>query len=405
MKKKNSSKLIKMVAFFLAATMAVSVVGCGGGGSTDAGDRTIIYYAASYVTADKRDSYLEMVEAYNSGQGVKDGVYVEMIDSASAITGLESSLRSNYMYDVLQLNDDEYKALAMQGNYFIPLNEYLTEDVKTTMNWNDIPERLVNRFRMNTSKDENNVYQAGEGAEVLAIPNGSDPQMLFYNKGILEECGINVISVPEDDLEAYNSTNSATLKPHGYAEYKEAPYAGAKSSENEAGQEVYKVFNESIAMNWEELRCVARAMQQQYDYEYGFISEWWFNMAWSVGGDCIGWNESLGEYEFTLTDKQANYLALDDITVNGRKYKTGDVLLYEDKTFLNNNASEKSALNGKIYELPSTYDAILEFNRLGVPADKLADTNVYGYGVAPATVSNRDARFASGADCPFLNEY
>jgi len=158
-------------------------------------------------------------------------------------------------------------------------------------------------------------------------------------------------------------------------------------------------------MNWEELRCVARAMQKQYDYEYGFISEWWFNMAWSVGGDCIGWNESLGKYEFTLTDKQANYLALEDIAVNGRNYKTGDVLLYEDKTFLNNNASEKAALNGKIYELPSTYDAILEFNRLGVPADKLADTNVYGYGVAPATVSNRDARFASGADCPFLIEY
>ena len=63
------------------------------------------------------------------------------------------------------------------------------------------------------------------------------------------------------------------------------------------------------------------------------------------------------------------------------------------------------ALKGKIYELPSTYDAILEFNRLGVPADKLADTNVYGYGVAPATVSNRDARFTSGADCPFLIEY
>ena len=406
MKRKNSSKLKKMAAFFLAATMAVSVVGCGGGGgSTDAGDRTIIYYAASYVTADKRDSYLEMVETYNSGQGVKDGVYVEMIDNASAITGLESSLRSNYMYDVLQLNDDEYKALAMQGGYFISLNDYLTEDVQKTMNWDDIPDSLVNRFRMNTSQDENNVYQAGEGAELLAIPNGSDPQMLFYNKGILEECGINVISVPEDDLETYNSENNATLKPHGYAEYKEAPYADAKSSENEAGQVVYKVFNESVAMNWEELRCVAHAMQNQYDYEYGFISEWWFNTAWSVGGDCIGWNESLGEYEFTLTDKQANYLALEDITVNGRNYKTGDVLLYEDKTFLNNNASEKSVLNGKIYELPSTYDAILEFNRLGVPADKEADTGVNGYGVAPSTVANRDARFQSGKDCPFLIEY
>lgn len=405
--RKNSGKLKMMATILLAVIMAVSVVGCGGKGKTsaDAGDRTIIYYAASYVTADKRDAYLEMVETYNNGQGLKDGVYVEMVDSASAITGLESSLRSNYMYDVLQLNDDEFKSLAMQGNYFIALDEYLTDDAKAAISWEELPESLVNRFRMNTSRDENNIYQAGEGAELLAIPNGSDPQMLFYNKGILEDCGINIVSVTETELDDYNSKNDATLKPHGYAEYKEAPFADAISSENEAGQVVYKVFNECIAMNWEELRCVARAMQNQYDYEYGFISEWWFNTAWSVGGDCIGWNDSIGEYEFTLTDKQANYIALEDITVNGKNYKDGDVLLYEDKTFLNNNASEKTALNGKIYELPSQYDAILEFNRLGVPTDKEADTGVYGYGVAPSTVANRDARFTSGKDCPFLIEY
>ena len=37
---------------------------------------------------------------------------------------------------------------------------------------------------------------------------------------------------------------------------------------------------------------------------------------------------------------------------------------YEDKTYINNNASEKSALAGKIYELPSTYNTILEYTLL-----------------------------------------
>ncbi len=401
--KKNMKKI---VAIALAFAMTFSVAGCGGGTNKNgSGDRTVVYYAASYVTAQVRDAYLELVNTYNEGQGMKDGVYVQMTDNSGAISGLDAALRNNYMYDVLQLNDDEYKALAMQGgNYFVALDNYLTDDVKNTMAWEDIPNSLVNRFRMNTKVDENNVFQAGAGAELLALPNGSDPQMLFYNKGILEECGFNIISVPETELDAYNSKNSASLKAHGYAEYKDAPFADAKSSKNEAGAFVYKVFNECIPMNWEEQRCVARAVQQQYEKEYGFMSEWWFYMGWSVGGDCIGWNESAGEYELTLTDKQPNYLALTDIKVNGTEYAKGDVLFYEDKTFLNNNASELSALNGKVYALPSTYDVILEFNRLGVPADKDADTGVKGYGVAPSTTQNRAARFTSGTDCPFLIE-
>ena len=400
-------KCRKIMALLLAVVMSFSVAACGKGGndaSEAAGDRTVIYYASSYVSAQVRDAYLEMVDTYNNGQGVEDGVYVQMTENSGAIAGLDSALRSNYMYDVLQLNDDEYKALAIQGGYFKSLDEFLTDDVKAAMNWDDIPDSLVNRFRMNQQADENNVYQAGEGAELLALPNGSNPQVLFYNKGILEECGINLISVPEDELEAYNSENGATLKAHGYAEYKEAPYADALSSKNEAGEFVYKVFNECIPMNWEELRCVARAMQKQYGYDYGFMSEWWFSVGWSVGGDCVGWNEEAGEYELTLTDTQANYLALEDITVNGTSYAKGDVLLYEDKLFLNTNDSEKSALSGKIYELPSTYDATLEFNRLGVPTDKDADTGIKGYGVAPSTTANRAARFTSGTDCPFLIE-
>lgn len=407
MKGQITSKLRKTIALFLAAIMTVSVAGCGNGDenvSNGDGDRTVIYYASSYVTAQVRDYYLEMVDTYNKTQGIEDGVYVQMTDSAGAISGLNSALRSNYLYDVVQLKDDEYKALAMQGDYFLSLNEYLTDDVKTSMNWNDIQESLINRFRMNTTMDSNGLYLAGEGANLLALPNGSNPQVLWYNKSILETCGINIISVPEAELDAYNAENGSSLKPHGYAEYKEAPYKGAKSGKNEADEFVYKVFNECIAMNWEELRCLSRAFQNQYDYQYGYMSEWWFNYGWSVGGDCIGWDENANQYVLTLTDKQKNYLALEDITVNGNSYSKGDVLLYEDKTFINNNDSEKQALSGKIYELPSQYDAILEFNRLGVPSNKEAETGVYGYGVAPSTTTNRATRFTSGKDCPLLIE-
>ena len=402
----------RVAALLLATIMLLSLTACGGGGGKEAavkeeaGDRTIIYYAASYVTAQVRDAYLEMVKTYNEGQGVEDGIYVQMTENAGAISGLNSALRNNYMYDVLQLQDDEFKTLASQGgNYFVVLDDYLTEEAKKEMNWEDIPASLINRFRMNTTPDENRIFMAGEGADLLALPNGSDPQVLFYNKSILVNCGINIVSVPETELESYNTSNGASLMPHGYAEYKEAPFEGAISGKNEAGEFVYKVFNECVAMSWEEQRCLARAMQKQYGYNYGYMSEWWFSYGFSVGGDCVGWNDEIKEYELTITDKQPGYLALTDVTVNGRDYAKGDVLLYEDKVFLNNNASELSALEGKVHALPSQYDAILEFTRMGVPTDKQADTGIYGYGVAPNTPANRTARFTSGTDCPFLIEY
>ena len=399
----------KIAALLLALVMTVSFAACGGGGEeapAEAGERTVIYYASSYVTAQVQEAYKELVKTYNEGQGVTDGVHVQMRDNSGAIAGLDSALRANYQYDVLQLNDDEFKTLAMQGgNYFVKLDDYLTDDVKASMDWDQIPEALVNRFRMNTTPAEGGKFLAGEGASLLAIPNGSDPQVLYYNKGILSDCGINVICVPEAELDAYNAANGATLQPHGYAEYKDAPYADAISSKNEAGEFVYKVFNEAIGMNWEEQRCLARAFQKQYGYEYGFMSEWWFFMGFSVGGDCVGWDEASNSYKLTLTDKQPGYLALEDITVNGVNYAKGDVLTYEAKLFLNNNASELSKLEGKVYALPSMYDCILEFTRLGVPADKQADVGINGYGVAPSTTQNRTARFTSGTDCPFLIEY
>lgn len=388
--------LSRVLACMLVLVMATGLVACWGQPETPpaAGDRTVIYYAAAHVDAQMQAAYKEMVDTYNETQGIIDGVYVQLKATPGAISGLESALRNNYQYDVIELNDDAFKSLATNGDFFVNLDSYLTEDVKTAMNWSDIPESLINRYRLNTTKSANGKFQAGAGASLLALPNGSDPQMLFYNKNMMKAAGINIISVAESELAAYNSANNANLMPHGYAEYKNAPFAGAKSSVNQAGDTVYKVFNEGIGMNWEEQRCLASAFTTSE--QYGFVSEWWFNMGFSVGADCIGWDAASNNYKLTLGDKQPGYLALTDITVNGNSYSKGEVLHYEDKTFLNNNASELRALDGKIYELPSTYDAILEFTRLGVPSSKQTETGVYGYGVAPSTTEGRNQLFTSG---------
>ena len=408
MKTMKKSRFVKVLALMLVLTMLAGFAGCTGGGEeapSEAGGRTVIYYAASYVTAQVQDAYKEMVKTYNETQGVIDGIYVQMRDNPGAIAGLESALRNNYQYDVVQLNDDEYKHLVQQnGKFFVTLDDYLTDEAKTAMDWSGIPQSLIDRFRMNTTPSEGGKFLAGTGASLLALPNGSNAQVLFYNKQILNKASINIISVPESELEAYNTANGTSLAPHGYAEYKDAPFTDAKSSRNEKGEFIYKVFNECIPMNWDEQRLLARAFQQQYNYEYGHMSEWWFYMGFSVGGDCIGWDEATGNYKLTLGDKQPGYLALEDITVNGSSYAKGEVLHYEDKTYLNTHADALNALSGKVYPLPSMYDTVLEFTRLGVPADKQAESGLYGYGVAPSTTENRSQRFTSGTDCPFLIE-
>lgn len=398
----------KVAVFGVTAAMvtgtAAALAGCANR-PAEAGDRTVIYYQAANMNTNISVKYNEMVKAYNDTQGKTDNVYVQLIPSASAVGGLENSLISNYQYDVVQIPDDGFKSLVLTGQeFFVELDKYLTDDVKTAMHYDNIPAGLKNRFRMNQKPESNTKYNTGEGTATLGLPIINSPQVMYYNTVAMEKCTINVISVAESELAAYNTANGASLKPHGYAEYKEKPYEGAKTSRNEAGAIVYKVFNDRIPMNWEENRCLSRAFMGQ-GYEAGYISEWWYNYGWSIGGDCIGWDTATDAYVFTLADDQSNWLALDNVTVNGRSYAAGDVLIYEDKSKVNEDSSLKFSLEGKLYELPSQRDAILEFNRLAVPTTKNADTGMPGYGVSSESVENRTGKFTSGKVPFYIESY
>ena len=399
----------KLAVLGVCAVMTGSVVaatGCGPKRPAAAGDRTVIMYQAANMDTNISSYYEEMVKAYNDTQGVTDDVYVQLIPSSSDVGGLDNSLISRYQYDVVQIADDQYKSLVLTGQeFFVELDQYLTADVKATMGYDNIPSELLNRFRMNQKPESNTKYNTGEGTATLGLPITHNPHVLWYNVSALTECGINIVSVSEAELDSYNTANNASLMPHGYAEYKTAPFTGAKTSKNEAGDFVYKVFNNRIPMNWEETRCLSRAFVKQYNYKAGYLSEWWFNYGWSVGGDCIGWDTASDAYVFTIGEEQANWLAVDDITVNGRAYSAGDVLLYEDKSAVNSDSALKASLSGKLYQLPSQRKAIIEFNRLAVPTEKQADDGIYGYGVSYDNVDNRTSKFTDGEVPLYIEGY
>ena len=385
-------KAIKKV--FVMAMSCVLVCGmtaCGGGGDT-----TTIEFRCE-TSINEKTAYINAIRTYNNGQGKTDGVYVNAAyDVPSTSIGQQISSYSPQTPNVVCMDDENFKGKASLG-YFLSLDSYLTDDVKTSMDWENIPELMINRYSYNTEIDATiGKKTAGKGTSVLGLPNGGAPLVLFYNEEMLATAGVNIISITENEISGTN------YQPHGYAEYKTAPADGLTASTNNAGQTVYKVFNNKIPMNWEEFRYLMKHLQKTLQCEYPYMTEWWFNYGWSIGGDCIGWDAAQGEYVFTLNDKKTNFLVVGNTTINGVNYKVGDVLSYEDKEYLHNHST---LIDNNVYELPSMYDAFLEFNRIGVPKTKIVDivdnTAKYGYGFANPTLTNREAPFKAGVS-PFV---
>lgn len=410
-------KTTKALAIFAAGVLtlgsAAGLAGCKPSQPQgDLGRATTLYVQLINYTNTADAAYERLATVYNETQGKEDDIEV-IIDEQTSVNNYTSQLRPDKtnQYDIMTIDNMTFKEVLVEyfdgANVIVPLDEYLDDpEFAQALGLSDIPETSMDMWKMTQSSDEDGFFYAGAGQPQLALPFFNDPQVLFYNSAMFEAMGINIISVPEDELDAYNSAHGTSLKPHGYAEYTPAAVGGDladKTSANLDGKQVVKVFNNCIPMNWEELRTVAQQYQKENPGSYGYMSEWWFNYGWSVGGDCIGWNGE--QYELSLGDKTKGLLVIDEtLTVNGTVYYQGDVLDYEDLHALGEDRNTLLA-EKRVAELPSMYDAFVEFNRLGVPTDKnVTDDGIKGYGIAPTTVDDRAGLFSDGKS-PMLCEY
>ena len=138
-------------------------------------------------------------------------------------------------------------------------------------------------------------------------------------------------------------------------------------------------FNNKIPMNWEECAELAQKLQSNgknkaAGVQYGFLTSWWFNYGYSVGGDCIEYLPTAdtaytgGYYTFTLADTTVNYKAKETITVHGNSYEAGTIISYEDKFYLTDELAAKCDV------LPSQRHAFTEYLSL---AGKTNDDHYY----------------------------
>ncbi len=396
MKRKAWAKTVSKV---LAATLLVgtmtTLTGCGGG-SAGSGDREVVKFWASvnqYTTA----SMKELVDTYNEGQGKVDGVFVQVDLTKKDVSSNHYSICPESVKnqtDILSVSDRYIFAGASyaSGSYYTDLSSmYADESLRTktkdgeyVFNLEDLSESAVERFYFNRETGEAGNMETGT---LYAIPQGGAPTILFYNEGYFEEANINIISVKEEELEAYNKKNGTTYAPRGYCEYTVGamPKDGLKTSTNLAGEKVVKVFNNQIPMNYIELNTLSKEFTQTYNSDatsvYGFLNEWWFSHGWPVGGNCVAWDKEKQQHVFVLGDTSPCYYVTKAVTIDGTDYQPGDVLGYNARKFVAANAG--SVDMSALYELPTQYEQFRDFCALSQKIGAKVDNTTDGYGISP----------------------
>ncbi len=393
---------IAVSCVFLAGSF-VAFTGCGGGtGDKAKGSRVEIKFFCDAYNVDQ-GAWKNLIAAYNDGAGMEDNVFVSpTLQRGVSVAPSASYFTSggNYAYNVMALSDsaNSFQSIVMRSDsrrapdgYLLNLDSYAAAD--EDFQANDIPETTMRWWKVKLDKNASQgagkpKHIVGEG-NLYGVPIGSSAHLTAYNRELFEEQKINIISVEESALDGTGTY--AKVQPHGYAEYKESPFEGAVRSKTLDGRDVYKVFNNRIGMNWEEQRNFFKYFTKEYNAssasDWAFVSEFWFSYGWSVGGDAMGYDGR--EYDFTLLDKDVNYLVTKDNTlVNGVTYRAGDIVRYEDRV----NQADIASLDG-LYPIKSQYDAIREYVALQKPTDGLVDAGYSGYGVASPDTTNVHALY------------
>lgn len=366
-------KMQRMLTLVLAVLLMASLAACNGTEKTMG--KTKVSFWLELSGPEALSTWKDIVQRFNNSH---PNITVTITPQGSGYeSGLANTLRGSNPPDVIVVNDKNVKNFIAEG-YLEKLDSYIAADKNANFSLEDMWESSVERF----SYDPKTGY-SGIGSDYYAIPTGMNPAHLYYNVDLFNQQSINIISIPESEL-------NGKLLPHGYYVYDVAPVEGLTPRAD--GK--YHVFNNRIPMNWEELVALSKIFTQAYNStsgsKYGFMSEWWFAHGWSVGGDCLEWDEAKQQYIFALGNDVPNYLVTGtaDVTINGTAYKQGDLLSYADKNYVAANQGDSviagylSAQN--LYPLPSNKAMFTEFAMLSQATNKLVTDDIYGYGISPA---------------------
>ena len=370
-------KLKRWIACLLVVISVLSLCACGSkGGKPTNGTVTLQFWG--WGDDVEASVFQEITNRFNETVGKEKNITVKYVQKASSSYSSDTALAlsGNHTPDIVYVEDKFIKSWA-EAEYLTQLDSGEFSGFDFTNAGGEIWGNAISRYRFDPE-----TATSSESAPLWALPKDIGPTVLYYNASYLKQLQITEISVPEEELAAYNSANGTSYTAKGY------------DSAN-------RVFNNRIAMSWSEIIELAKEMQKIDGCDYGYYNEWWYAYGWSVGGDVVQYIPD-GYYKFTLNDNTKNYIVKDDVasvTVGGNTYAAGEIISYGDKSSITD--ADKANLN----ELPSMYDAFLEFVALTAKEGSIVGTRVdgtqqLGYGVSMGanSLGTADAEdyFASG---------
>ena len=374
-------KTTRWIALALVLVSVLSLCACGGQGGTTNGkptNGTVTIQFWGWGDDVEASVFQNITDQFNETVGKEKNITVKYVQKASSSYSSDTALAlsGNNTPDVIYVEDKYVKSWADAG-YLAQLDSGDFTGFDFTNANGELWNSGISRYRFDPETATSN-----ESAPLWALPKDIGPTVLFYNASYLKQLQITEISVPAEELAAYNTANGTSYTAKGY-------------------DAANRVFNNRIAMSWSETVELAKEMQKIDGCDYGYYNEWWYAYGWSVGGDVVEYMDE-GYYKFTLNDTSKNYIVKDDVasvTVNGNTYNAGQIISYTDKAAITD--ADKANFN----ELPSMYDAFLEFVALTAKEGSVVGTRSdgsqqLGYGVSMGanSLGTADAEdyFASG---------
>ncbi len=419
----------KILCVIIAAVLfSVPLFGCGGGSNSN-----VKFWV--YGDESELEIYTIMTEEFNETYGKENGIKVDI--STKPPGNYESLIQtvstSKSGPDVFLCIEDNFKKWVNMG-FLTDMTQYL--DAVNDIDISDVYATTVDRLRYDR---ENNTSNSDD--PLYGLPLDTKPSALYYNESMFEKAGIIVISVDEENLDAWNDGKVADNRGKTRADYEaEHPELKGVTVPNKGYyRSIYPytvdvgwtypdenevlVFNNCIAMNWDEIEDLAMLFTPSYNTsaaaefgtDFGYFTEWWFNYGWSVGGDCLTDLSGNGDWNFSLLDYTPNFMVTGESytgAYTGKTYTKGETLEHLDKFDIPagelmtpdneggytyngqkigiRQSVTEAAENGTLTALPSTREAFTRYLKLG--AEKTADIEGEG-GLAispnPLTFSTR----------------
>ncbi len=393
-------KILKsIICIALAAFLLLPLTACGG----NRNGSTVQFWV--YGSQEELSMYRALVDAFNAGYGAEHGITVNIsIKPNNSYKGtFEISGNSSSGADIGLVIDDNFKGWVYK-NYIANIQEYVDANSEL-YNAASFFDSVTNRYRLDTTTNTSNPDDP-----LYGIPFDTQPTALYYNESYFKNAGIVVISVDEEDLDAWNAGGVADklgntkedlgltvdVPAKGYFRSKYPYISGGAAWEKPAAGEIL-VFNNRIAMNWDEIEDLSMLFTRFYNSdspcEYGYFTEWWFNYGWSVGGDCLTDLTGEGTWNYSLLDENPNYIVKEGCTytgiLSGKEYQAGDSISFYDKMAVTASdevtptstggytingtevpvrdevIAEAAKADGVLTQMPSTREAFLRYLRLG----------------------------------------